>query len=55
MHTLSMILAQQRAVDLLKAARRQRHATFREGEPIERVGSAFRLQNGSWVFGRHDS
>jgi hypothetical protein len=50
-----MILAQQRVADLLEAARRERHTTFREGEPVERVGSAFRLQNGSWLFGRHDS
>jgi hypothetical protein len=53
--TLNLIIAQQRVADLLRNADRERLAATSREEPLQPVGPAYRLRDGSWLFSRRDS
>ena len=52
--TLGMMLARLRLNDLLRGADRQRLRRSRKSRPAA-AGSHYRLADGSWIHGRHDS
>jgi hypothetical protein len=53
--TLKLIFAQQRVAELLRSADRERLAAISQEKPLQPVGPAYRLGDGSWLLSRRDS
>jgi hypothetical protein len=53
--TLGIMLARLRVSDLLRGTERQRARTSARDSSQEEAGAHYRLADGSWFHGRHDS
>jgi hypothetical protein len=53
--TIRMILARERVAELLRSAERERNLGRSEEHRPKRVGSSYKLPNGSWIYRRRDS